>query len=703
MGFFSLKRLQGLRRNILLDEAALFDAMRALLVGALAASAVPAARSDDGGASLAQVGCDEAVAPGAIVDGVAALRSTARAAHFLRDGAPVACGGAYAPGETLAAALSGAGGAFVLEARGGGAFTDDEPAALCADDAAWAKNGAPAKDCAWVASLPDARCAVVGADGSLAADACLAACGGCVDDDDTWWSPNATCGASRAFAQNATFVAPINGSNISLTALWVQETVDVSGLSYSYSYVGYALEGALASDACVLVPGAPFPTPAPSLSAAPTTPPTHRYKPSAAPTAECHDVRDWYKKGAPSKDCDWVGGWGARCESVGEDGSLAVHACAASCGCSEAPTLAPTFSAAPSYVPTSFPPSYAPTFCNNSALWAKSGNPSKDCDWVAKSPAGRCEALGYDGADAAEKVEAYAACRFSCGCSAPPSGAPTSTFAPSVSPSTAPPSVPPTAAPSGAPTTARPTECPSYAPTSAPTYPPSATPTATPLPSAIPTYAPSPAPSVTFLPTYAPSLPPSIAPTKPPTPMPSPAPSPMPSPLPSLLPTLPQPPTAANEGADAPDHGGTANQGGADEWYDGADRHASHDICDDVCGGLSCANHAPETCAAALDLGCDCGGCRCVVTNATAADDAPTPPRRWDDDDVFLDDLALDDAWGVVDNKPRAEVLKQAAFARDPDCIDNNFKEDAHAECLEFSSDASCCGHFATEGACLRR
>ena len=45
-----------------------------------AASAVPAARSDDGGASLAQVGCDEAVAPGAIVDGVAALRSTARAA-----------------------------------------------------------------------------------------------------------------------------------------------------------------------------------------------------------------------------------------------------------------------------------------------------------------------------------------------------------------------------------------------------------------------------------------------------------------------------------------------------------------------------------------------------------------------------------------------------------------------------------------------
>ena len=43
-------------------------------------------------------------------------------------------------------------------------------------EATWYKNGDPAKDCAWVANLPDPRCDVKGYDGSLASEACATAC-----------------------------------------------------------------------------------------------------------------------------------------------------------------------------------------------------------------------------------------------------------------------------------------------------------------------------------------------------------------------------------------------------------------------------------------------------------------------------------------------------------------------------------------------
>ncbi|KAH8049699.1 hypothetical protein JL722_11765 [Aureococcus anophagefferens] len=43
--------------------------------------------------------------------------------------------------------------------------------------ASWHKKNTPSKDCPWVAVLPSTRCAVVGADDSLAFDACFDACG----------------------------------------------------------------------------------------------------------------------------------------------------------------------------------------------------------------------------------------------------------------------------------------------------------------------------------------------------------------------------------------------------------------------------------------------------------------------------------------------------------------------------------------------
>lgn len=54
----------------------------------------------------------------------------------------------------------------------------DVAAEHLADSASWSKNGAPWKDCPWVAGYAEGRCAVVGADGTLASESCPAACGG---------------------------------------------------------------------------------------------------------------------------------------------------------------------------------------------------------------------------------------------------------------------------------------------------------------------------------------------------------------------------------------------------------------------------------------------------------------------------------------------------------------------------------------------
>jgi len=54
--------------------------------------------------------------------------------------------------------------------------------AECGDDAAWNKNGAPEKDCAWVAAYAEKRCDTMGEDKVAAKDGCKAACGSCTAD-----------------------------------------------------------------------------------------------------------------------------------------------------------------------------------------------------------------------------------------------------------------------------------------------------------------------------------------------------------------------------------------------------------------------------------------------------------------------------------------------------------------------------------------
>ncbi|KAJ8600410.1 hypothetical protein CTAYLR_001449 [Chrysophaeum taylorii] len=102
--------------------------------------------------------------------------------------------------------------------------------------------------------------------------------------------------------------------------------------------------------------------------------------------SECgSESTSWYLGSEPSKNCAWVAdAAGNRCHKKSVDDTYAFEACPFACdACSI-------------------------SGCEDSADWAKSGEPSKDCSWVAEAKSNRCILLGADGA------YAYEACRAAC-------------------------------------------------------------------------------------------------------------------------------------------------------------------------------------------------------------------------------------------------------------------------------------------------
>ena len=124
----------------------------------------------------------------------------------------------------------------------------------------------------------------------------------------------------------------------------------------------------------------------------------------------CVDDPNWVKNGdEPWKDCAWVAEFiPTRCAVRGADGRDAREACPLACeecfpfAPSSAPTAAPSYeptTAAPSDPPTSTPtaapyaPTAVPTVCphKDDEDWFKTGEPSKNCEWVSEFTPTRCE------------------------------------------------------------------------------------------------------------------------------------------------------------------------------------------------------------------------------------------------------------------------------------------------------------------------
>lgn len=160
------------------------------------------------------------------------------------------------------------------------------PASSCVDSETWHKKNKPHQDCSWVTDFAVNRCRRTDANGVSAADACVFSCGTCSRDD-------------------------------------------------------------------------------------------------------CQNDPDWFVKGQPDKDCEWIAeSSGNRCRRFATGKVYAWQACPAACKtCS----------------------SVLPACTASSTSWFKKGDPSKDCDWLAAKPDTRCKAKGEDGS------WGYEGCPTACG------------------------------------------------------------------------------------------------------------------------------------------------------------------------------------------------------------------------------------------------------------------------------------------------
>ncbi|KAH8067358.1 cupin-like domain-containing protein [Aureococcus anophagefferens] len=197
-----------------------------------------------------------------------------------------------------------------------------------------------------------------------------------------------------------------------------------------------------------------WPTAKPT-SIAPTAKPTSiapTAKPTPAPVAAdaCLDSTTWYYDGKERKNCEYVAKATAdRCEKKDDSGTSALEMCPVTCGTcvSMWPTAKPT-TMAPTAKPTSIAPTFEPTpgpvsSCEDSMTWYYDGKERKNCEYVAKATADRCEKEDETG-------RCLEACPVTCGTcvSMWPTAKPTS-IAPTAKPTSIAPTFEPTPGPVG--------------------------------------------------------------------------------------------------------------------------------------------------------------------------------------------------------------------------------------------------------------
>jgi hypothetical protein len=210
---------------------------------------------------------------------------------------------------------------------------------VCEDDDTWYKKNAPAKDCAWVAAAPADRCAAKG-DDAQAWQACPVACDACpydcgdADDSASWHkngAPWKDCAWVAEFYYNRAGVKGADGTEawFSCPAATRRCYFDACDDSDAWAKRGAPWKDcawvAAATSRCIAV-GEDF---------------TFGFEGCPAACLACNglgydglgcdDDAAWHKKNSPSKDCAWVANDAPRCSAKGEDGAFAFEACPGSC------------------------------------------------------------------------------------------------------------------------------------------------------------------------------------------------------------------------------------------------------------------------------------------------------------------------------------------------------------------------------------
>jgi len=214
------------------------------------------------------------------------------------------------------------------------------PTGECLDDATWFKKNDPSKDCDWVAASSPTRCAVKG-DDRAAYQACYRACDTCgdecsADDSTDWiirdeddkncdWVAEAyvpRCGKTSlddTFAFQAcpyacrTCLQPNCDDSMTWSASsdetkdcsWVAEASNQRCTKYGVDVNETVLAFVACPQSCRVCPGFLGET--------------------------CDNDATWYKKGEPSKNCDWVAQSFPRCRAKGFDDTWAYQNCRLAC------------------------------------------------------------------------------------------------------------------------------------------------------------------------------------------------------------------------------------------------------------------------------------------------------------------------------------------------------------------------------------
>ncbi|KAH8076857.1 cupin-like domain-containing protein [Aureococcus anophagefferens] len=291
----------------------------------------------------------------------------------------------------------------------------------CADSTSFFYKKKSKKTCGYVSEKPDNRCKLklVDDDGVSVLQACPATCGSCTVSEPTSIAPTAK-----------PTPAPIAADACLDSTTWYYDGKERKNCEYVAKAIADRCEkeddsGTSALEMCPVTCGtcvSMWPTAKPT-SIAPTAKPTSiapTAKPTPAPIAAdaCLDSTTWYYDGKERKNCEYVAKATAdRCEKKDDSGTSALEMCPVTCGTcvSMWPTAKPT-SIAPTAKPTSIAPTAKPTpapvaadACLDSTTWYYDGKERKNCEYVAKASADRCEKEDESGTSASEM------CPVTCG------------------------------------------------------------------------------------------------------------------------------------------------------------------------------------------------------------------------------------------------------------------------------------------------
>ncbi|KAJ8601525.1 hypothetical protein CTAYLR_008012 [Chrysophaeum taylorii] len=227
-------------------------------------------------------------------------------------------------------------------------------AGACVDDAAWYKKassqlafafptgiqGDPAKDCSWVSSFVPARCAVKGEDDTWAFSSCPQACDACKDapcagDSTSWYfgsTPSRDCSWVADAGGNRCPKIGNDGTFAFEACPFACQTCSYDGCKDSSEWSkpdepsrDCAWVAEAKSNRCIVV-GADG---------------TYAYESCKASCAACYEAitgsecansASWYKRGDPSKHCDWISSFvPKRCVVKGDDDEWAFEQCPVAC------------------------------------------------------------------------------------------------------------------------------------------------------------------------------------------------------------------------------------------------------------------------------------------------------------------------------------------------------------------------------------